>query len=126
MRLNNNHRPERAKPAFEASLRKLRLDYVDLYLMHTPFVRPGDDQDPRDENGKSIYDDGVTLPETWGAMERLVDEGKCHAIGLSDVGLEQLAEINRSARVDADSKQILGATILGTGGGMRRSTACWT
>ncbi len=97
---NNNHRPERVKPAFEASLRKLRLDYVDLYLMHTPFAfRPGDDQDPRDENGKSIYDDGVTLPETWGAMERLVDEGKCHAIGLSDVDLEQLAEINRSARI---------------------------
>jgi len=97
---NNNHRPERVKPAFEASLRKLRLDYIDLYLMHTPFAfRPGDDQDPRDENGKTIYDDGVTLSETWGAMERLVDEGKCQAIGLSDVGLEHLAEINRSARI---------------------------
>ena len=97
---NNNHRPERVKPAFEASLRKLRLDRVDLYLMHTPFAfRPGDDQDPRDENGKTIYDEGVTLPETWGAMERLVDEGKCQAIGLSDVGLEHLAEINRSARI---------------------------
>src|SRR5947208_11459087 len=29
---NNNHRPERVKPAFEASLRRLRLDYIDLYL----------------------------------------------------------------------------------------------
>src|SRR3954452_20455346 len=29
---NNNHRPERVRPAFEASLKKLRLDYVDLYL----------------------------------------------------------------------------------------------
>src|SRR5262249_8284166 len=84
-RWNNNHRPERVKPAFEASLRRLRLDYADLYLMHTPYAfRPGDEQDPRDENGKVIYDDGVTLLETWGAMERLVDEGKCHAIGLSD------------------------------------------
>jgi diketogulonate reductase-like aldo/keto reductase len=68
--------------------------------MHTPFAfRPGDDQDPRDEHGKTIYDDGVTLPETWGAMERLVDEGKCQAIGLSDVGLEHLVEVNRSARI---------------------------
>ncbi len=49
--------------------------------------------------GKTMYDDGVTLLETWGAMERLVDEGKCHAIGLSDVDLVQLAEINRSARI---------------------------
>ena len=97
---NTNHRPERVKPAFEASLRKLGLQYLDLYLMHTPFAfQPGDNQDPRDENGKTIYDHGVTLPETWGAMERLVDEGKCRAIGLSDVGLEHLAESHRFARI---------------------------
>src|SRR5260370_36381382 len=35
---NNNHRPERAKLAFEASLKKLQLDYVDLHLIHTPFA----------------------------------------------------------------------------------------
>src|SRR4051812_24398457 len=87
---NNNHRPERVKPAFEASLEKLRLDYVDLYLIHTPFAfQPGDEQDPRDANGNVIYDNGVTLLDTWGALEGLVDEGKCRAIGLSDVGLEQ-------------------------------------
>ena len=97
---NNHHRPERVKPAFEASLKALRLDYVDLYLIHTPFAfRPGDNQDPRDENGKTIYDDGVTLSETWSAMERLVGEGRCHAIGLSDVNLAQLTEINRSATI---------------------------
>ena len=55
---NNNHRPERVRPAFEASLRRLQLDYVDLYCIHTPFAfKPGDEQDPRDENGKVIYDD---------------------------------------------------------------------
>src|SRR5580658_7558646 len=83
---NNNHRPERVKPAFEASLKRLQLDYVDLYLIHTPFAfQPGDDQDPRDANGNVIYDKGVTLLDTWGALERLVDEGRCKAIGLSDV-----------------------------------------
>jgi diketogulonate reductase-like aldo/keto reductase len=35
---NNNHRPERVKPAFEASLERLQLDYVDCYLIHTPFA----------------------------------------------------------------------------------------
>ena len=35
---NNNHRPERVKPAFEASLKKLQLDFVDLYLIHTGSV----------------------------------------------------------------------------------------
>jgi len=97
---NNNHRPERVKPAFEASLRRLRLDYVDLYLIHTPFAfQPGDEQDPRDANGNVIYDDGVTLLDTWRALEGLVDEGKCRAIGLSDVGLGHTQEVFEAGRI---------------------------
>src|SRR6476469_6441706 len=87
---NNNHRPERVRPAFEASLGRLQLDYVDLYLIHTPFAfQPGDEQDPRDERGQVIYDSGVTLVETWRALERLVDDGQCKSIGLSDITLEK-------------------------------------
>ena len=93
---NTNHRPERVKPACEASLKKLQLDFVDLYLIHTPFAfQPGDDQDPRDAKGNVIYDRGVTLLDTWRAMEGLVKEGKCKAIGLSDVGLPQVQETLR-------------------------------
>lgn len=97
---NTNHRPERVKPALEASLRRLKLDYVDSYLIHTPFAfQPGDDQDPRDEHGQVIYDPGVTLVKTWGALERLVDEGHCKSIGLSDVTLEKLREVVTAARI---------------------------
>src|SRR4051794_8168661 len=97
---NTNHRPERAKPAFEASLRKLQLDYLDLYLIHTPFAfQPGDEQDPRDASGAVIYDKGVTLLDTWRALEGLVDEGRCKAIGLSDVNLEQAKAIFDAARI---------------------------
>ncbi len=97
---NNNHRPERVKPAFEASLKRLQLDYADLYLIHTPFAfQPGDEQDPRDANGNVIYDKGVTLLDTWGALEGLVDAGKCKAIGLSDVDLEQAKQIFDAARI---------------------------
>ena len=97
---NNNHRPDRVKPAFEASRRRLRLDYVDCYLIHTPFAfRPGDEQDPRDEHGQVIYDAGVTLLETWQALERLVDEGQCKSIGLSDISLEKVQEIVKAARI---------------------------
>jgi diketogulonate reductase-like aldo/keto reductase len=97
---NTNHRPERVRPAFEASLAKLQLDYVDLYLIHTPFAfRPGDDQDPRDANGKVIYDDGVTLLETWTAMEGLLADGRCRAIGLSDVSLEHVTAICTAGRI---------------------------
>ena len=97
---NNNHRPERVRPAFEASRQRLRLDYVDCYLVHTPFAfRPGDEQDPRDARGQVIYDPGVTLVETWRALERLVDEGQCKAIGLSNINLATLQEIVEAARI---------------------------
>jgi aldehyde reductase len=97
---NNNHRPERVQPAFEASLARLQMDYVDLYLMHTPFAfQPGDIQDPTDPDGNVIYDTGVSLMDTWKAMENLVDQGKCKAIGLSDVILDHVQEVFRSARI---------------------------
>src|ERR1700685_2037656 len=91
---NTNHRPERVEPAFEASLERLGLNYLDLYLIHTPFAfQPGDEQDPRDKDGNVVYDPGVTLLDTWGAMESLVDGGKCRAIGLSDIGLDKVKAI---------------------------------
>ena len=97
---NNNHRPERVEPAFEASLDRLGLKYLDLYLIHTPFAfQPGDEQDPRDQNGNVLYDHDVTLLDTWKAMESLVDHGKCRAIGLSDIGLSELKPIYESARI---------------------------
>jgi aldehyde reductase len=97
---NSNHRPERVEPAFAASLDRLGIEYLDLYLIHTPYAfQSGDEQDPRDQNGNVIYDKGVTLLDTWRAMENLVDHGKCRAIGLSDVGLNELLPIYESARI---------------------------
>ena len=97
---NTNHRPERVEPAFEASLVRLGLAYLDLYLIHTPFAfQPGDNQDPRDENGNVLYDRDVTLLDTWKAMESLVDHGKCRAIGLSDITLDGLKPIYEAARI---------------------------
>jgi alcohol dehydrogenase (NADP+) len=97
---NTNHRPERVEPAFEASRERLQVDYLDLYLSHTPFAfQPGEEQDPRDQGGNIIYDHGITLLDTWRAMENLVDRGKCRAIGLGDLGLKELERIYEVARI---------------------------
>ena len=73
---NTNHRPERVEPAFEASLDRLGLDYLDLYLIHTPFAfQPGDEQDPRDQNGNLLYDLKIRslrqLPHELDALEEI-------------------------------------------------------
>ncbi|GJN96524.1 dehydrogenase [Mycobacterium marinum] len=97
---NTNHRPERVRPAFDASRRRLHVDHVDCYMIHTPYAfRPGDDQDPRDEHGRVIYDEEVTLEETWRALECLIDDGSCRSIGLSDVSLQTLRDIVAVARI---------------------------
>lgn len=104
---NTNHRPERVKRAFDASLRLLKIDYVDCYLIHTPVAfRPGEEQDPRDAHDQVMYDSGVTLLETWQALERLVDDGQCKSIGLSDITLETLREIFAAARIKPAAVQV--------------------
>jgi diketogulonate reductase-like aldo/keto reductase len=97
---NTNHRPERVEPAFQASCRRLGVDYIDCYLIHTPFAfQAGDNQDPRDVQGHVIYDAGVTLLETWRALESLVDKGHAKSIGLSDISLPALKEVVANGRI---------------------------
>jgi alcohol dehydrogenase (NADP+) len=97
---NSNHRPERVEPAFLASLDRLQLKVLELYLIHTPYAfQPGDNQDPRDQNGNVLYDRDVTLLDTWKALENLVDHGKCGAIGLSDISLDELKPLYEAARI---------------------------
>jgi aldehyde reductase len=104
---NTNHRPDRVEPAFEGSLDRLRLSYLDLYLIHTPFAfHPGDEHDPRDQNGNVLYDRDVTLLDTWRAMENLVDGGRCRAIGLSDISLNELLPLYESARIKPAAIQV--------------------
>jgi 2,5-diketo-D-gluconate reductase A len=63
---------EGAKKSFEKSLKKLRLDYLDLYLIHQPF---GD-----------VYGE-------WKAMEELYEEGKVRAIGVSNFQPDRLIDL---------------------------------
>lgn len=69
---------EKTKKAFETSLSNLRLDYLDLYLIHRPF---GD-----------YYG-------AWRAMEELYEAGKIRAIGLSNFGSDRLVDLVMNNKV---------------------------
>ena len=72
---NADHGADRVRPAFERSLDKLGLDYVDLYLIHWPVP------------SKDLY------VETWRAFERLHADGRVRAIGVSNFTAAQLRRL---------------------------------
>ena len=80
---NSNHRPERVEPAFEASLDRLGLNYLDLYLIHTPFsFQPGDEQDPRDQNGNVLEARAARRSSRWGNRRASWKDASTGAAGL--------------------------------------------
>ncbi|XP_072001215.1 estradiol 17 beta-dehydrogenase 5-like isoform X2 [Engystomops pustulosus] len=87
---NNNQAPERVRIGLEQSLRDLQLDYLDLFLIHTPMeFQPGDNLFPTDENGKAIYHN-TDIRETWKALEACKEAGLVRSIGVSNFNKRQL------------------------------------
>jgi aryl-alcohol dehydrogenase-like predicted oxidoreductase len=75
-------RPERAREAVEASLRRLGIDAIDLWYVHFP-------------------DPGVPIEETVGAMAELVTEGKVRHLGLSNATAEQVLAAHQAHPITA-------------------------
>ena len=73
-------RPERLKECCEASLRRLRVDRIDLYQLHAP-------------------DPAVPYEDSVGALKELKDEGKIRHVGVSNVSVEQLAQAREIVEV---------------------------
>ena len=82
---NTFHAPAHVKPALLKSLDNLKVDYLDLYLIHWPmgYKEAGDDLFPKDDKDQAAYSD-VDYIDTWKALESLVDEGLIKGIGLSN------------------------------------------
>jgi aryl-alcohol dehydrogenase-like predicted oxidoreductase len=93
-----NGRPEHLKDACEGSLRRLRVECIDLYQLHAP-------------------DPDVPYEESVGAIKELQDEGKIRLAGISNVSVEQLEQArgivdvvsvqNRFNLVDRGSEPVL-------------------
>jgi alcohol dehydrogenase (NADP+) len=97
---NDKHAPADVAPAFERSLRDLRLDYLDLYLIHWPFPNhhaPGVDVTSRAKDAKPYIHDEYMA--TWSELEKLVDRGVVRHIGTSNTSIAKLKLLLRDARI---------------------------
>lgn len=83
-----NISPQRIRDELEACLRRLDVDYVDLFQIHWPdLTTPGGE--------------AVPLEESWGAMAQLAEEGKARAVGVSNFGVEHLERCEAIRHVDS-------------------------
>ncbi|MYY27286.1 aldo/keto reductase [Elizabethkingia anophelis] len=83
-----------AKEAFQASLDRLKLEYIDLYLIHWP------------ANKKNYENWQRVNADTWRAFEELQEDGKIRSIGVSNFWQTHLEELFQTARVIPSVNQI--------------------
>ncbi|XP_071835164.1 aldo-keto reductase 1B-like [Apostichopus japonicus] len=105
------HRPDRVEYALNLSLKALKLDYVDLYLMHSAmaFQHKGDDimfPEPEDGSPGLAIDETIHYLDTWKEMEGLVAKGLAKSIGVSNFSKEQLGEVLRVTKIPCVNNQI--------------------
>jgi len=94
-KINNwNHSYDLVKSTFDASLKKLQMDYVDLLLIHWP-------------NPLKFRDHWQSAnAETWKAMEELCEAGKVRAIGISNFRPHHIEELLKTAKIKPMVNQI--------------------
>ncbi|MDR3703774.1 MAG: aldo/keto reductase, partial [Candidatus Sulfopaludibacter sp.] len=97
---NDKHAEADVIPSCRKSLADLRLDYLDMYLVHWPFPNfhpPGCSVDSRSPHARPYIHENFM--KTWRQMEKLVDLGLVRHIGTSNMTIPKLELLLRDARI---------------------------
>lgn len=98
---NTHHRPDLVEKELKQTLGQLKLDYIDLFLIHTPVAfqsRDDDEAFPKDENGHIILDN-IDILDTCKAMEDVQRKGLTRFIGMSNFNLDQLQHLYNNCTI---------------------------
>lgn len=116
---NDRHRPEEVRKSCEQSIADLGCGHLDLLLMHWPDAWKLGTQEP---------DTGVSIEETWRAMEALAGEGKVSHLGVSNFSLAQVEKLLEVAKVKPVVNQVELHPLLAqrklVGTCLRKGVAC--
>ena len=102
---NNRHAPADVEPGIRETLEALKLERLDLYLMHWPVALRREVVLPA-EASDLIPLPQAPLADTWAAMENLVDAGLTRCIGVSNFSVPKLRALLEHARIPPANNQI--------------------
>lgn len=101
----NRHRPDLVQGALKSTLADLKLDYLDLFMIHWPIVFRDDVHRPeKPEDFLSLED--MPLSDTWQALENCVDTGLCRNIGVCNFSIKKLKCLLATCRIKPSANQV--------------------
>jgi diketogulonate reductase-like aldo/keto reductase len=102
---STHHHPSHVRGGLKQTLQDLRVDYLDLFLIHWPIAYEFTGYDlataplfPKGENGRMKFDK-VPTQDTWREMEKLVDDGLVKTIGISNFTIRETLDLLAYARI---------------------------